>query len=207
MTIIASAIVHDGVIIGSDSRLVNDDYGQRIIVSETAQKVFLLKHAKAVIATTGNFLVNPLDSKSQINKFFANLDARMDDIAPDEIAVELISSIAQTNIANNEFAIVKFLNGHPCIVSVTGQDFKINTAFGSNFFWGQSDSILRLFNYDRPDAESVIQENCSLKKATEIVKFQIETTVKANQYIEPIAGVGGLPQIYQITKNRITKLE
>ncbi|OEH89410.1 hypothetical protein ATO00_11315 [Loigolactobacillus coryniformis subsp. coryniformis] len=167
----------------------------------------MLKHAKAVIATTGNFLVNPLDSKSQINKFFANLDARMDDIAPDEIAVELISSIAQTNIANNEFAIVKFLNGHPCIVSVTGQDFKINTAFGSNFFWGQSDSILRLFNYDRPDAESVIQENCSLKKATEIVKFQIETTVKANQYIEPIAGVGGLPQIYQITKNRITKLE
>jgi 20S proteasome alpha/beta subunit len=203
MTVIVTVHVPDGIVMAADSRLtrteVFNNVIQKYIVSDNAQKVFLLKKVKVGILYCGEGYFNNIHVADFLRKFESNKIS----------ADDRIEKIAE----NLKIYLNSFSEGISTIFLVAGYDdnntaqiFEVKydrytqlTKEYTVIWHGEPTAITKLVNGDPPLKINYI--STTIKDAVELAEFLINMTISYQRFDYAIATCGGSVDVLVITKD------
>jgi hypothetical protein len=204
MSIITAVYVPEGIAMAADSRLTGKKTThqgiERFPLSDTYQKLILLKNKNIGISACGDSLVNNKTIADFIRLFEINKIHASDDITV--IADKLHIELKEINNLNTEFLVCGYHQDIQRVYEVSGaiNTSKNDSADTYGAVWrGETEPLIRLLLGENKAKMDFI--HASLKDAIDMAEWFVDLTIKYQRFEDGIATCGGPIDVLFITKD------
>jgi hypothetical protein len=203
MTIISVVYVPEGIAMSADSRLTRTIQSQdgnvdRYILTDSAQKLVLIKNGRIGVSFTGDAITNGKTTADYLRVFDINEIQESDTI--EEVVVKLKSFLITENL-NVVLLVAGYQDDVPFVYSVTQHEVVLRNREGegvkySSTWAGDSEAADKLLL-----ATQINYPLTPLKDAMDLSEFIVEICVKYQRFEDRIATCGGPIDVLVITKD------